>query len=145
MNLLGDPILAEEAFELGLANRVVEDHELFDVRLAPGRGGWLDQAPLSVSEIKELARAGDLDRGPRRREPGLRDRLRLCRRQGGHRRLPRQAPAPLRGQLTRARLSCARPCSAPATAERQIGAGAELQALSARSRSGAMSQRSASR
>src|SRR5207248_257163 len=30
MNLIGDPILAEDAFELGLANRVVEDHELLD-------------------------------------------------------------------------------------------------------------------
>src|SRR4029077_14186897 len=28
MNLVGDPILAEEAFELGLVTRLVEDHEL---------------------------------------------------------------------------------------------------------------------
>ena len=36
MNLVGDPILPEEAFELGLCNRVVEDHELFDTALAVG-------------------------------------------------------------------------------------------------------------
>ena len=37
MNLIGDPILAEEAFELGLANRVVEDHELLDTALSWAR------------------------------------------------------------------------------------------------------------
>ena len=37
MNTLGDPISAEEAFEYGLVNRVVEDHELFDLALAWGR------------------------------------------------------------------------------------------------------------
>src|SRR5262249_54434884 len=34
MNMIGDPILAEEAFELGLANRVVDDPELLDPPLA---------------------------------------------------------------------------------------------------------------
>ena len=37
MNLVGDPILADEAFEMGLANRVVEDHELLDTALAWAR------------------------------------------------------------------------------------------------------------
>ena len=34
MNTIGDPISADEAFEYGLVNRVVADHELFDTALA---------------------------------------------------------------------------------------------------------------
>jgi enoyl-CoA hydratase / 3-hydroxyacyl-CoA dehydrogenase len=62
MNLVGDPILAEEAFELGLANRVVEDHELFDVALAWARK-LAGQAPLALEQIKRVSGAGDLDAG----------------------------------------------------------------------------------
>lgn len=62
MNLIGDPILAEEAFELGLANRVVEDHELLDTALAWARR-LAGQAPLAVAQIKRVAGAGDLDAG----------------------------------------------------------------------------------
>ena len=62
MNLVGDPILAEEAFELGLVNRVVEDHELLDTALM-----WAHrlaaQAPLAVAEIKSVSANGDLDAG----------------------------------------------------------------------------------
>jgi enoyl-CoA hydratase / 3-hydroxyacyl-CoA dehydrogenase len=62
MNLIGDPVLAEEAFELGLVNRVVEDHELLDTALA-----WAHklaaQAPLAVEQIKRVSGAGDLDEG----------------------------------------------------------------------------------
>ena len=55
MNTLGEPISADEAFEYGLVNRVVEDHELFDAALAwarklrrPGAaGGRADQARLA--------------------------------------------------------------------------------------------------
>ena len=38
MNLIGDPMLADEAFEFGLVNRVVDDHELLD-RRSRGRAG----------------------------------------------------------------------------------------------------------
>ena len=62
MNLIGDPILAEEAFELGLANRVVEDHELFDVALSWARK-LAGQAPLAVEQIKLVSNKGDLDEG----------------------------------------------------------------------------------
>jgi enoyl-CoA hydratase/3-hydroxyacyl-CoA dehydrogenase len=62
MNLVGDPILAEEAFELGLANRVVEDHELLDTALAWARK-LAAQAPLAVEQIKRVSAAGDLDEG----------------------------------------------------------------------------------
>ena len=59
LNLTGDPISAAEAFEVGLVNRIVPDHELFDVTLAWARklGG---QAPLAVGAIKRTT-AGDAD------------------------------------------------------------------------------------
>jgi enoyl-CoA hydratase / 3-hydroxyacyl-CoA dehydrogenase len=62
MNLIGDPMLAEEAFELGLANRVVEDHELLDTALSWARR-LAGQAPLAVEQIKRVSGAGDLDEG----------------------------------------------------------------------------------
>ena len=62
MNLVGDPILAEEAFELGLVNRVVEDHELLDTALMWARR-LAAQAPLAVAEIKSVSANGDLDAG----------------------------------------------------------------------------------
>ncbi|HWC25499.1 MAG TPA: enoyl-CoA hydratase-related protein [Solirubrobacteraceae bacterium] len=59
LNLTGDPISAEEAFEVGLVNRVVPDHELHDSARAWARklGG---QAPLAVGAIKRTT-AGDAD------------------------------------------------------------------------------------
>jgi enoyl-CoA hydratase/3-hydroxyacyl-CoA dehydrogenase len=62
MNLIGDPILADEAFEMGLANRVVEDHELLDTALAWARK-LASQAPLALEQIKRVSAAGDLDEG----------------------------------------------------------------------------------
>ncbi|MEA2314707.1 MAG: enoyl-CoA hydratase / 3-hydroxyacyl-CoA dehydrogenase [Solirubrobacteraceae bacterium] len=62
MNLVGDPILADEAFELGLANRLVEDHELLDTALAWARK-LAAQAPRALREIKAISAAGDLDEG----------------------------------------------------------------------------------
>jgi enoyl-CoA hydratase/3-hydroxyacyl-CoA dehydrogenase len=62
MNTVGDPISAEEAYEHGLANRVVEDHELFDLALAWGRK-MAGQAPIAVQEIKRVSHAADLDEG----------------------------------------------------------------------------------
>ena len=62
LNLVGDPIGAFEALRLGLVNRVVPDHELFDTALA-----WAHklagQAPLAVEQIKQVSAAGDLDEG----------------------------------------------------------------------------------
>jgi len=57
LNLLGDPLLADEAHLYGLVNDVVEDHELFDravalaVRLAEG-------PPLAAAAIRKLASHG---------------------------------------------------------------------------------------
>jgi enoyl-CoA hydratase/3-hydroxyacyl-CoA dehydrogenase len=62
MNLIGDAIPAEEAYEMGLATRVVPDHELLDTAL-----GWArkvaEQAPLAIEEIKRVSAGGDLDEG----------------------------------------------------------------------------------
>jgi enoyl-CoA hydratase/3-hydroxyacyl-CoA dehydrogenase len=59
LNLTGDPVSAAEAYEIGLVNQVVPDHELLDIALAWARklGG---QAPLAVGAIKRTT-AGDAD------------------------------------------------------------------------------------
>jgi enoyl-CoA hydratase/3-hydroxyacyl-CoA dehydrogenase len=62
LNLVGDPIGADEAFEFGLANRVVADHELMDTALAWARR-LAEQAPLAVEQVKRVSAAGDLDAG----------------------------------------------------------------------------------
>jgi enoyl-CoA hydratase / 3-hydroxyacyl-CoA dehydrogenase len=62
MNLVGDPIMAEEAFELGLVNRIVEDHELLDTALSWARR-LAGQAPVALEQIKRVSGAGDLDAG----------------------------------------------------------------------------------
>ncbi len=70
MNLIGDPILAEEAFELGLVARVVEDHELLDTALSWARR-LADQAPLAIEQIKRVSGAGDLDEGIEAEQAGF--------------------------------------------------------------------------
>ena len=62
MNLVGDAISSDEAFEYGLVNRVVPDHELFDTALAWARK-LAGQAPLAIQQIKEVSHKGDLDEG----------------------------------------------------------------------------------
>ncbi len=62
MNLTGEPVLAEEAYELGLVSRVVDDHELLDTALMWARK-LAGQAPLAVQQIKRVSGAGDLDAG----------------------------------------------------------------------------------
>jgi enoyl-CoA hydratase/3-hydroxyacyl-CoA dehydrogenase len=62
MNLIGDPIMAEEAFELGLVNRIVADHELLDTALAWARR-LAGQAPIAVEQIKRVSGKGDIDEG----------------------------------------------------------------------------------
>jgi enoyl-CoA hydratase/3-hydroxyacyl-CoA dehydrogenase len=62
MNLIGDAILASEALELGLANRVVPDHELFETALMWARK-LAAQAPVARGQIKQVSNKGDLDEG----------------------------------------------------------------------------------
>jgi enoyl-CoA hydratase/3-hydroxyacyl-CoA dehydrogenase len=62
MNLTGDAISADDAFEFGLVNRVVPDHELLDTALAWARK-LAQQAPLAVEQIKAVSAKGDLEEG----------------------------------------------------------------------------------
>jgi enoyl-CoA hydratase / 3-hydroxyacyl-CoA dehydrogenase len=62
MNLVGDAILADEALEFGLANRVVADHELFETGLMWARK-LAGQAPVAREQIKRVSHKGDLDAG----------------------------------------------------------------------------------
>src|SRR5437764_1262487 len=70
MNLTGDPIDADEAYRIGLANRVVPDHELFDAALA-WAPALADQAPLAVEQIKSVSANADLDRGLEAEQAGF--------------------------------------------------------------------------
>jgi enoyl-CoA hydratase/3-hydroxyacyl-CoA dehydrogenase len=70
MNLTGDAISSEEAYEHGLVNRVVPDHELFDTAMAWGRK-LAGQAPLAVEQIKQVSAQGDLDEGIAREQAGF--------------------------------------------------------------------------
>ena len=99
MNLVGDPIGADEAFDFGLVNRVVPDHELLDSALAWARR-LAEQAPLAVEAIKERLGQGRPRRGHRGREGRVRAGLRVRRRPRGHQRLPRQAQAELDGRVS---------------------------------------------
>ncbi|HVX33549.1 MAG TPA: enoyl-CoA hydratase-related protein [Solirubrobacterales bacterium] len=62
MNLVGDAILSEEALEIGLVNRVVPDHELFETALM-----WAEklagQAPIALGQVKQVSHKGDIDAG----------------------------------------------------------------------------------
>jgi enoyl-CoA hydratase / 3-hydroxyacyl-CoA dehydrogenase len=62
MNLTGDAVSADDAYQHGLVNRVVADHELFDEALSWARklGG---QAPVAVEQIKRASTAAGLDDG----------------------------------------------------------------------------------
>jgi enoyl-CoA hydratase/3-hydroxyacyl-CoA dehydrogenase len=62
MNTTGEPIAAGEAFEYGLVNTVVPDHELFDAALNWARK-LARQAPVALEQIKRVSHAGDLDEG----------------------------------------------------------------------------------
>jgi enoyl-CoA hydratase/3-hydroxyacyl-CoA dehydrogenase len=62
MNTTGESISSEEAFEYGLVNRVVADHELFDTALAWARK-FAGQAPVAIEQIKRASHKGDLDEG----------------------------------------------------------------------------------
>jgi enoyl-CoA hydratase/3-hydroxyacyl-CoA dehydrogenase len=57
MNLTGDSISAQRAYEWGLANEVVPDHELLDAALRWART-LAAQAPLAIEQIKRVSGAG---------------------------------------------------------------------------------------
>jgi enoyl-CoA hydratase / 3-hydroxyacyl-CoA dehydrogenase len=62
MNTIGDPLGADEAYEFGLVNRAVVDHELLDTALLWARK-LSEAAPLALAEVKGVSASGDLDEG----------------------------------------------------------------------------------
>jgi enoyl-CoA hydratase / 3-hydroxyacyl-CoA dehydrogenase len=62
MNLVGEPIDAWKALEIGLANEVVPDHELFETALQWARK-LADQAPIAIEQIKKVSANAHLDQG----------------------------------------------------------------------------------
>jgi enoyl-CoA hydratase/3-hydroxyacyl-CoA dehydrogenase len=62
LNLTGETIGAAEAFERGLVNRVVADHELLDAALLWARK-LAGQAPRSVAQIKRVSAHPDIEAG----------------------------------------------------------------------------------
>jgi enoyl-CoA hydratase / 3-hydroxyacyl-CoA dehydrogenase len=60
MNMTGEPIDAYDALRLGLANRVVPDHELFDIAMSWARK-LAEQAPLAIEGIKQVSSGRDID------------------------------------------------------------------------------------
>jgi enoyl-CoA hydratase/3-hydroxyacyl-CoA dehydrogenase len=75
MNLVGDAVLASEALELGLVNRVVPDHELFETGLMWARK-LAAQAPVARGLIKSVSHRGDLDEGIEAEKQGFADAFR---------------------------------------------------------------------
>ena len=75
MNTTGEAISAEEAFEFGLVNRLVPDHELFDTALAWAREVLPPGAARARGDQARLA-PGRPRRGHRGREGGVRLGLR---------------------------------------------------------------------
>ena len=102
MNTVGDPISAEEAYEFGLVNRLVADHELFDTALAWARK-FAGQAPVALEQIKRVSHAGDLDEGIEAEKAAFADRVRLRGRARGHRRVRAEAQAGVQGPVSSCR------------------------------------------
>ena len=99
MNTVGEPISAEEAFEYGLVNRLVADHELFDTALAWARK-FAGQAPVALEQIKHVSHAGDLDEGIEAEKAAFGAVVRLRGRARGHRRVPAEAQAGVQGPVS---------------------------------------------
>jgi enoyl-CoA hydratase/carnithine racemase len=62
MSTTGEPISAEDAYEHGLVNRLVADHELFDTALSWARK-LAEQAPLALERIKRVSQPAGVDEG----------------------------------------------------------------------------------
>ena len=93
MNTTGEPISAEEAYEYGLVNRVVADHELFDTALEWARK-FARQAPLALEQIKRVSHQGDLDEGIAAEKQGFASVVRLRGRARGDRRRSSRSATP---------------------------------------------------
>ncbi len=62
MNTTGEAISSEDAFEHGLVNRLVPDHELFDTAMM-WANRFVHQAPVALEQIKQVSDNRDLDEG----------------------------------------------------------------------------------
>ena len=102
MNLTGAPIDAYEAWRVGLANRVVPDHELLDTALTWARD-LAGQAPLAVEQIKRVSAAGDLDQGIEAEKQAFAAVFGSEDAKEGISGIPGQAPGELQGQVGPAR------------------------------------------
>ena len=102
MNLLGDPMLAEEAYEYGLASAVVDDHELLDTALAWARK-LAGQAPLALEQIKRVSAAGDLDEGIAAEKAGFATVFASADAKRGDRGVPRKTRGSIYGEVRSAR------------------------------------------
>ena len=63
MMLLGEPISAERAYEIGLANRVVPDGQEVEAAVAMAEK-IIDLAPLALAAMKRFVNDGVLPKGP---------------------------------------------------------------------------------
>ena len=63
MMLLGEPIGAERAYEIGLANRVVPDGSEIEAAVAMAEK-IIDLAPLALATMKRFVNDGVLPKGP---------------------------------------------------------------------------------
>src|SRR5258707_4892768 len=70
MNLTGDAISAGEAYEAGLANVIVPDHQLLDTAVAWARK-LAGQAPLAIQQIKTVSAKGVIDVGIKSEKQGF--------------------------------------------------------------------------
>ena len=98
MNLTGDAVLRQRPREWGLADALVPDEELFDTARGLGEEARRPGAARGRADQAGLQQ-GRPRRGDRGREAGLRDRVPLRGRQGGHLRLPRKRSAEVAGQV----------------------------------------------
>ena len=62
LNLIGDPLPAAMAKDIGLVHRVVDDHTLIESALQWARK-LASQAPIAVKQIKTVSNQGDIDDG----------------------------------------------------------------------------------
>lgn len=62
MNLLGEPISAQEAVACGLATRVAPDGQLLEVALELA-GALAERAPIAIREIKRVSARSELEAG----------------------------------------------------------------------------------
>ena len=104
MNTIGDPISADDAFQHGLVNRVVADHELFDAALAWARK-VAGQAPVAIEQIKRVSHGERPRRGPGRRARRVPAGVLVRGRARGHRRVHREAKAGVQGPVSAERLA----------------------------------------